>query len=95
MPDPEAVRSGSTSEVERPIPISLWDGRFRVCSLADPIVPVADKSLRAGRLGTGFIQIGAGLKNGPHSCVQPLSCTVAQVSGNCDAMSQVPGETGV
>ena len=30
VPFPQAIRSRSTSEVERPIPVSTWDGRFRV-----------------------------------------------------------------
>jgi hypothetical protein len=34
MPDPEAVRSRNISEVERPIPVSWWGGRFRVWLLS-------------------------------------------------------------
>src|SRR5664280_1004046 len=30
VPFPQSTRSRSTSEVERPIPVSSWDGRFRV-----------------------------------------------------------------
>jgi hypothetical protein len=59
MPDPEAIRFGSTSEVERPIPVSSWDGRFRVwcLTLRSRSSRVANKGLRSGSidLGKGFL----------------------------------------
>jgi len=30
VPFPRSTRSRSTSEVERPIPVNSWDGRFRI-----------------------------------------------------------------
>jgi hypothetical protein len=46
VPFPQSTRSRSTSEVERPIPVSSWDGRFRVPgkSVPDWIVGCASEA---------------------------------------------------
>jgi hypothetical protein len=53
MPFPEAIRSVGTSEVERPIPVSSWDGRFRVPvkSVPDWIVVCASEPHLPGAVG--------------------------------------------
>ena len=46
VPFPQSTRSRSTSEVERPIPVGTWDGRFRVPvkSVPDWIVVCASEA---------------------------------------------------
>jgi hypothetical protein len=51
MPDREATRSQRTDEVKRPIPVSSWDGRFRVrgpdASVAQSLGEVGEGTLKA------------------------------------------------
>jgi len=60
------TRSWSTSEVERPIPVSSWDGRFRVpirsvpdwivvCASEAPLLPGSEDRPHADRLLACFV----------------------------------------